>query len=295
MSELPGPVAEALTRQPDKGSTRVAGCDISWLSWGDPDRQPLVFLHGGAAHAWWWSFTAPLLADTHRVVAVDLSGHGDSGRRDEYRFALWAHEALAVAHAVASTTRPVLIGHSMGGMVTMFAAQQPDADLAGAIAVDAPLHHRGGSAHRTYGRHRRYATREEAVARFRPLPEQPTAEPRLVRHVGEHSVTDTGDGWTFKFDPRIFADGQADRPTDLGAGMDRVRCPFGVIIAEHGVVSAEDRERLAAFVKGGPQRPSSSYLEIPGGYHHLMFDRPLELVDAIRQLVTAFDAEPATG
>ena len=87
MSELPGPVAEALTRQPDKGSTRVAGCDISWLSWGDPDRQPLVFLHGGAAHAWWWSFTAPLLADTHRVVAVDLSGHGDSGRRDEYRFA----------------------------------------------------------------------------------------------------------------------------------------------------------------------------------------------------------------
>lgn len=156
------------------------------------------------------------------------------------------------------------------------------------IAIDAPLRHRGDRVNRTYGRHRRYATREEAVARFRLLPEQPIAEPHLVRHVGEHSVTDTGEGWTFKFDPRIFAHGLVDRPHDLGAGMARVRCPFGVIVAERGVVSLEDRERLAAFTKGGSQRPSSSYIEIPGGYHHLMFDRPLELVDAIRQLVTAF-------
>jgi len=287
MSELPGPVAEAITRRPVRGSTRVADCDIAWLSWGEPGRQPLVLVHGGAAHAWWWSFTAPLLADTHHVVALDLSGHGDSGRREKYRFALWAAEALAVAHSLPSEAKPILVGHSMGGMVTMFAAQQPDADLAAAIAVDAPLRTSTGRSRRTYGRSRWYRTREEAVARFRPLPQQPTAEPSLVRHVAEHSVTAAPEGWTFKFDPRVFADGQPDRPADLGADMARVRCPFGVVVAERGVVPAPDRERLAEFARGGPNRPPSSYIEIPGGYHHLMFDRPLELVDAVRRLVAA--------
>lgn len=265
----------------------MADCDIAWLSWGEPGRQPLVLVHGGAAHAWWWSFTAPLLADTHHVVALDLSGHGDSGRREKYRFALWAAEALAVAHSLPSEAKPVLVGHSMGGMVTMFAAQQPDADLAAAIAVDAPLRTSTGRSRRTYGRSRWYRTREEAVARFRPLPQQPTAEPSLVRHVAEHSVTAAPEGWTFKFDPRVFADGQPDRPADLGADMARVRCPFGAVVAERGVVPPPDRERLAEFARGGPNRPPSSYIEIPGGYHHLMFDRPLELVDAVRQLVAA--------
>ncbi len=265
----------------------MAGCDISWLSWGEPGRQPLVLVHGGAAHAWWWSFTAPLLADTHHVVALDLSGHGDSGRRGEYRFGLWADEVLAVAHALPADAPPLLVGHSMGGMVAMFAAQRPDPGLAAVVAVDAPLRRASDRARRTYARHRRYPSREEAAARFRPLPEQPAAHPVLLRHVAEHSVTRADDGWTFKFDPQIFAGGQDDRPEDLGAGMDRMRCPFAAVVAEHGVVPPPDRQRTAEFTRGGPHRPPACYIEIPGGHHHLMFDRPLDLVAAIRQAVAA--------
>ncbi len=112
-----------------------------------------------------------------------------------------------------------------------------------------------------------------------------------MRHVAEHSVTDTGSGWTFKFDLRMFARGQADRPDDLGAGMPLVRCPFGVVVGELGVVPPEERERLAAFTRGDATRPPSSYVEITGGHHHLMFDRPLELVGALRRLVAAVDPE----
>ena len=77
------------------------GADIHYLAWGPEGAPGLVFVHGGAAHAHWWSFLVPLLADDHRVAALDLSGHGDSGRRDEYTLDAWCDEVLAVANDAA--------------------------------------------------------------------------------------------------------------------------------------------------------------------------------------------------
>ncbi|GIT39274.1 MAG: hypothetical protein Ct9H300mP8_04700 [Gammaproteobacteria bacterium] len=37
-----------------------------------------VLIHGSNAHLEWWRFVAPFLADQFRVVALDLSGNGDS-------------------------------------------------------------------------------------------------------------------------------------------------------------------------------------------------------------------------
>ena len=43
---------------------------------------------------------APLFLPEYQVVALDLSGHGDSGRRKEYPRELWADEVMAVAELV---------------------------------------------------------------------------------------------------------------------------------------------------------------------------------------------------
>jgi pimeloyl-ACP methyl ester carboxylesterase len=40
----------------------VEGCPIHYIEWGEPTRPGIVLVHGGAAHAEWWSFIAPLLA-----------------------------------------------------------------------------------------------------------------------------------------------------------------------------------------------------------------------------------------
>ena len=45
-------------------------------------RPGLLLVHGNAAHAYWWSFIAPLLARDYNVAAMDLSGMGDSGWRE---------------------------------------------------------------------------------------------------------------------------------------------------------------------------------------------------------------------
>lgn len=54
---------------------------IHYLAWGEPGRRGLVFVHGGAAHAHWWTHVAATFSRQYRVAAVDLSGHGDSAHR----------------------------------------------------------------------------------------------------------------------------------------------------------------------------------------------------------------------
>ena len=80
--EAPKWFSRALKHTPESSTVQVEGCPIRCLRWGDPDAPGIVLVHGGAAHAHWWSFLAPMLASAYNVVAFDMSGHGDSGRRD---------------------------------------------------------------------------------------------------------------------------------------------------------------------------------------------------------------------
>src|SRR5689334_9371077 len=75
----------------------VEGTSVHYLAWGEPGRRGLVFVHGGGAHAHWWTHVAARFADEFRVLAIDLSGHGDSDHRDMYAFEQWTEEVLAEA------------------------------------------------------------------------------------------------------------------------------------------------------------------------------------------------------
>lgn len=75
----------------------------------------VVLVHGGGAHARWWDHTAPGLAVSSTVVAIDLSGH-------------WPDDVIAVARAVRGDVQPVVVGASPGGLVATAAAlTRPDA------------------------------------------------------------------------------------------------------------------------------------------------------------------------
>src|SRR5215475_4174338 len=117
----------------------VSGTKVHYLRWGAGQTLGLVLVHGGAAHAEWWSFLAPLLMRPYDVVALDLSGHGDSDRRDEYPRRIWADEVRAVIADAGFPTPPVLVGHSMGGLVSIVTASVYGDELAGAVIVDAPV------------------------------------------------------------------------------------------------------------------------------------------------------------
>src|SRR5579875_1590727 len=94
-------------------SVAVDGASIHYLAWGEPGRRGLVFVHGGGAHAHWWSHLAATFVDEFRVLALDLSGHGDSGHRQRYELTQWTDEVVAVAADGGLSGPPVVIGHSM--------------------------------------------------------------------------------------------------------------------------------------------------------------------------------------
>ena len=193
-ADAPEWFTKALAAAPQERRVDVDGTTISYLAWGDPGPRGLVLVHGGGAHAHWWDHIAPLLALDRRVLALDLSGHGDSGRRDTYTLDAWATEVLAVAADASLTEPPTVIGHSMGGLVTLRLASLFGARLAGAVVIDSPLRNRdltpeemAARDRRAFGPLRVYPSREDAIAHFRTIPPQETL-PYATAHVAATSV-----------------------------------------------------------------------------------------------------------
>ena len=90
------------------------------LEWGDPAAPPILLLHGGNQSAHSWDLVALHLADRFHLIALDQRGHGDSewARDADYGPDQMASDALALI-AEESLDRPIVMGHSMGGMTTM--------------------------------------------------------------------------------------------------------------------------------------------------------------------------------
>ena len=92
---------------------------------------PIVFIHGLGASATTWTECMRLLRDRHRVVAVDLLGHGDSpvpDDPDEYTRDLALRDLDEVLASLAEPA--VLVGHSLGGYLALaHAATRPGVAL----------------------------------------------------------------------------------------------------------------------------------------------------------------------
>jgi pimeloyl-ACP methyl ester carboxylesterase len=279
---------KALATAPQERRVDVDGTTISYLAWGDPSARGLVLVHGGGAHAHWWDHIAPLLALDRRVVALDLSGHGDSDRRDTYTLDAWAAEVLAVAADAGLTEPPTVIGHSMGGLVTLRLAGLHGAQLSGAVVIDAPVRDRDLTPEELAARERRafgplhvYPSREDAIARFRTIPPQETL-PYAAAHVAATSVRPApdGDGWTWKFDPRIFG----REPFGAAMMLTRLDCRVALFRAEHGIMSAQMSQVM--YDRLGRVAP---VIEIPAAAHHIMLDQPVALIAALRTLLSDWD------
>lgn len=98
----------------------------------------LVLLHGQAINLYAWEPAAKLLAADHRVISVDLPGHGLTGPDPQGRYALaQMAESIDALMVVLGIPRFALAGNSLGGGVALrYALAHPD-KLDALILVDA--------------------------------------------------------------------------------------------------------------------------------------------------------------
>jgi pimeloyl-ACP methyl ester carboxylesterase len=116
------------------------GGPVHYLDFGGPADGPvIVCVHGLGGAAVNWMAVAPLLTGSYRVLAPDLAGHGltrSGGRGTD----VVANMGLLHQFIRSVTTSPViLMGNSMGGMISLLEAAAAPDDVAGLILVDPAL------------------------------------------------------------------------------------------------------------------------------------------------------------
>jgi len=277
---------DALATPHREGFVDVEGVPIHYLEWGTRGRPGLVFVHGGAAHAHWWAFLAPMFATRWHAVALDLSGHGDSGRRQVYSHEAWAREVLAVAEHAGFPGPPVVVGHSLGGMVTIQTAADHGDDLAGAVIVDAPVRRPApeseeGARGRAFKSPGVYPNLEAALEHFHLIPAQPCDNRFVIEYIARHSLRETSGGWTWKFDPTLFSQTLVSLREQLAA----VRCRVALLRGELSVVVPEDTAEYMYDLLGR----NAPVVSIPYAHHHLILDQPLAFVAALRTLLADWE------
>ncbi len=111
------------------------GTPIAYEVYGEGE-PTLVFVHGWSCDARYWRAQIPYFSQKHRVIVLDLAGHGHSGiARKRYTMNAFGEDVKAVTEA-AGGKRVILIGHSMGGSVIAKAAWLLPDRVIGLIGVD---------------------------------------------------------------------------------------------------------------------------------------------------------------
>ncbi len=267
-------LAEAWAHRPTEITVPVEGAQIACRAWQlhRTDLPGLILVHGFRAHARWWDHIAPMLCEDHRVVALDLSGMGDSDRRPAYTRAQHGQEILGVAAAL-GLHRPTIIAHSYGGVCSLIACRAMPDRVARAIIIDSALPTEADKSMVPSGPPRLYPDADTGLARFRLSPPGLWPNPQVLRQ--------TPQGWTWKFD--AAASDTLNLDLAYRDAMLDVRVPCNFI---HGALSEiVTPERLAQVPAMMPLagRP----IVIPACHHHVLIEQPLALVAVLRALLAA--------
>lgn len=114
----------------------LPGGDLEVVESGPRDGSPIVLVHCFTCASDWWGRMIPRLDDEHRVVAIDLLGHGGSEKpRSGYSI---PHQADLLAQALSrlGVRRATLVGHSLGGPISIALAEQSPRLVAGLVVID---------------------------------------------------------------------------------------------------------------------------------------------------------------
>jgi pimeloyl-ACP methyl ester carboxylesterase len=258
----------------------AGGLKLRILDYGAAGKPAMLCLHGGAAHAHWFDFVAGAFTADYHVLALDQRGHGDSewAVPPDYSYARYALDLAEVVETLGLRDF-VLVGHSMGGTVSLEYASTHPGRVAALIVVDSTLQMTAErvAALRDVGSRqgRQYATREEFIEHFRLRPAGTLAAPEVIRHLALHGVRRFPDGsWRHKFDRNVYATRET---TDGLPRWNHIGIPALL-------VKAEKSQRISpqVFNEVKSRCPQAGLVEVPNADHHVTLDNPAGFVSAVR-------------
>jgi pimeloyl-ACP methyl ester carboxylesterase len=272
---------------------------LHYVDWGNPDRPPLVLLHGGRDHCRNWDWTAAALRDDWHVIAPDLRGHGDSqwSQDGSYTMAGFLYDLAQLVHQ--QRLVPVtIIAHSLGGNIALrYAGIYPES-VARIVAIEGLgpppsvlARYRAktiaermdewiGAQRGLAGRlPRRYPSIEDAFRRLQE--ENPHLSAEQARHLTVHGVNQNEDGtYSWKFDNYVRAWPPYDmRGRDIQLLWSRIACPTLLLYGK------ESRSGNPAEDGRAKPFPNARVIGIDGAGHWLHHDRLSEFLRIVREFL----------
>ena len=234
------------------------GLRFHCIEWGEPTAPPIVLLHGGNQTAHSWDLVALHLADRFHLVALDQRGHGDSEwpRDGEASRQAMADDAFQLIEAL-GLKRPIICGHSMGGIVTMtlLAAHPTIASKAVLVDVGPELSPEGATVIRRFvGTVHEVGSIEEFIDRVADYDPFRSRE-HIARTLRYNLMWRTDGKLVSKHDPRRFEiqhteASTTERPTYEDVA--RIVCPTLITRGEQSrVLMPEMAERFVAALPVG--------------------------------------------
>lgn len=261
--------------------------------YGDPQAPPIVFLHGGGQTRHAWGKAARLVARRGWCAyTLDHRGHGDSDWHPDaaYHFDDFTDDLEKVIDAVSTVAPPVLVGASLGGIVSIIAETREAARTVcrAIVLVDVTprLQVAGVARILTFMQAHPdgFASLEEAadhVAAF--LPNRP--RPKDLSGL-EKNLRRGDDGrWRWHWDPRMMGDANAAPPDpekvqrSVEEHLERAAELDVPVLLVRGrmsdVVSEDDARQFLAAV------PHAEYVDVADAAHMVAGDRNDVFIDAV--------------
>ncbi|HEV7801157.1 MAG TPA: alpha/beta hydrolase [Burkholderiales bacterium] len=252
---------------------------LHYLDYGTAGRPAMLCIHGGAAHSHWFDFIAPGFTPDYHVRSLDLRGHGDSDAVDppSYYYQDYASD-LNKAVEKLDLRDFVLIGHSMGGMVSLLYAATYPGRAKSLVVVDtsvnlsperiAKLRDVGSKPGRNF------ESKDELVSRYKLRPGESFATPEVVRYIASHSARQADDGtWRYKFDRAVYATRESMDGMPL---WDKVKIPALLVKADHS-----ERITPEVYADAKARAPQVELAEVSKSDHHVTLDNPAEFVGVV--------------
>jgi 2-succinyl-6-hydroxy-2,4-cyclohexadiene-1-carboxylate synthase len=262
------------------GARRAAadGVEIAFEEHGG-DGRALVLVHGFTGSRRDFAPRLPALARIGRTLALDLPGHGESGRlagAESYTLEHLAGDLLGFLE-VLGLARCDVLGHSMGGMVALRAALAEPSRVASLVLMDTAARAPDGIPLDVFARARRVAHEAGMEALLRLVraraasdPDRPAADRRLEAEWGEAYWAEWREPNFRAMDPQAYVGlgqaivGQAPLLGRLG----EIRCPTTVL------VGADDQGFRLAAEELARGIPGARLVEVPDAAHQPQLENP---------------------
>lgn len=275
--------------RPMSGHVRVGELRLHYLDFGGSG-PPLLFLHATGFHAWLWLPYARRFARTHRVLALDQRGHGESDKPlAGYRWEAFGADLAGFLEAL-DLEAVSAVGHSKGATAIAAAAAAGTRRLARAVLIE-PVLLSGEASEPAWdsplvvGAERRrnvWPDRAAMLAKLQSRLPFETWEEEFVRLYVEHGVTDRADGQVeLRCPGAIEAQIYAYAPMSDGfAFLERLQVPVLLLRGEHspGLGGRHATHALHRL-------PAGTLHTVPGAGHFAPMERSREIADAIAEFV----------